>query len=179
MIKFAPTLIQWYLVFLYQPHIRWLHHILSISAEICHLGCVSLKLKPHLVRKEVAISNSAHSSCVEALTGVVSHQNSWDRAKMRSHRCQSLQAGSSFDMLGCVLKSSTASLLPTFLRQKIKKISPSSSSVQQPYWAPSGAYDSWPWPFLVLLFHFSGNVLVAICLLLLPHEEPDLYESSG
>lgn len=174
MIKFAPTLTQWYLVFLYQPHIRWLHHILSISAEICHLDCVSLKLKPHLGGKEVAISNSAHSSCVEALTPGTEPR--WDPTAVS---CQSLQAGSSFDMLGCVLKSSTASLLPTFLRQKIRKISPSSSSVQQPYWAPSGAYDSWPWPFLVLLFHFSGNVLVAICLLLLPHEEPDLYESSG
>lgn len=96
---------------------------------------------------------------------------------------QSLQAGPSFHTLGCIFRSSSASLLPTFLEKKSRKISAKSSHEYQPDWAPSVAREG-----LALATHgvgfclfgcFFGNVLPTICLLLFPHEESDLYESSG
>jgi len=93
----------------------------------------------------------------------------------------SLQAGSSFDMLGSIFRSSSASLLSMLLGKKSRKISSSNSLEYQAYLASSVAHQSLaldvPGGFSIC--SFFGTVLLAICLLLFPHEEHDLYESPG
>lgn len=165
---------------------RW-----AFSSAICHGHRVSLKLKTHLGRKEVVIHKQVHTGRSQLLYLLQSCKgtggcHTWmapvtePREDPTTASRQSLQAGSSFDMLGYIFRSSTASLLPMFLGKKSKKshqegvLDSSLTGLHQEYMM------LWLWPFLVLFcFVGFGNVLLATCLLLLPCEEPDLYESSG
>lgn len=143
-------------------------HRWAFSSSISHCHHVSLKLKTHVRRKEAITLEQVHTGRSPSLNSVqlcegagrVSHLNSSsDRAETGSHHHQSLQAGSSFDMLGFIFRSSTASLLSVFLGTKSKKSHQAAVLDSSLTGLHEGYMMVWFWPFLVLFCFISWQCL--------------------